>query len=106
MNEGRTVRMSLEEIRRRRASDGDGTDWERLRREEAEGIEPEIDEDEFEVDWSTARVVIPESKQSVTLRVDPDVLAFFRSGGKGYQTRMNAVLRTYMEAVKARHSGS
>lgn len=36
-------------------------------------------------------------KLPLSLRVDPDVLAFFKSLGKGYQTRMNAVLRSYME---------
>jgi len=33
-----------------------------------------------------------------SLRLDPDVLAWFRSHGKGYQTRINAVLRAYMKA--------
>ncbi|MGL4296346.1 MAG: BrnA antitoxin family protein [Aestuariivirga sp.] len=33
----------------------------------------------------------------MSLRIDPDVLAFFKASGKGYQTRMNAVLRAYME---------
>jgi uncharacterized protein (DUF4415 family) len=36
------------------------------------------------------------------LRLDPDVLAFFRKGGRGYQTTINAVLRKYVEARKAR----
>ena len=33
----------------------------------------------------------------MSLRVDPDVVAFFKAGGKGYQTRMNAVLRAYVQ---------
>lgn len=102
MSEERITRMSLEEIRSHRARNGSQTDWERLRREEAEGIEPEADEDEFVPDWTNIRVVTPVPKQPVTLRIDPDVLAFFKSGGKGYQTRMNAVLRAYMEAAKPR----
>jgi len=36
------------------------------------------------------------------LRVDPDVLTFFRKQGRGYQTAINAVLRRYMEARKGR----
>jgi uncharacterized protein (DUF4415 family) len=36
------------------------------------------------------------------LRLDPDVLAFFRKRGKGYQTSINAVLRKYVEGVKSR----
>lgn len=76
----------------------DRTDWDRLAREgDFEGE----DEDDFEVDWSTARLVIPEAKKAVSIRLDPDVLDFFKSQGKGYQTRINAVLRAFMEANKA-----
>ena len=39
----------------------------------------------------------PGTKQQITLRLDPDVLAFFRGLGKRYQTTINAVLRRYME---------
>ena len=42
----------------------------------------------------------PGPKKQITLRVDPDVLTFFRKHGRGYQTTMNAVLRKYMEAQK------
>jgi uncharacterized protein (DUF4415 family) len=48
--------------------------------------------------WKGAKVVLPETKNPISLRLDPDVLAWFRSHGKGYQTRMNAVLRAYMKA--------
>ena len=40
----------------------------------------------------------PEAKRQITLRLDPDVIDFFKAGGQGYQTRMNAVLRSYMLA--------
>jgi len=40
----------------------------------------------------------PGPKQQITLRLDPDVLRFFRKHGRGYQTTINAVLRKYMEA--------
>lgn len=48
--------------------------------------------------WATAEVVNPAGKKSIHLRVDSDVLEFFKSSGKGHLTRMNAVLRRYMEA--------
>ena len=49
--------------------------------------------------WDKAVVVhYPEPKESISIRVDRDVLSWFRHQGPGYQTRMNAVLRTYMEA--------
>src|SRR2546428_4324859 len=42
----------------------------------------------------------PGKKKQITLRLDPDVLAFFRKRGKGYQTTINAVLRKYVEGRK------
>jgi uncharacterized protein (DUF4415 family) len=48
--------------------------------------------------WREARVVEPPGKHPVTLRVDNDVLEWFKAHGRRYQSRMNAVLRSYMEA--------
>lgn len=54
---------------------------------------------ELDASWfAKAKLVLPESKQLTSLRLDPDVLTWFRSHGKGYQTRINAVLRAYMKA--------
>jgi uncharacterized protein (DUF4415 family) len=51
--------------------------------------------------WENARVVMPPSgKSSVHLRLDSDVLQWFREQGRGHLTRMNAVLRSFMEAHK------
>lgn len=50
--------------------------------------------------WEHAHIEYPESKKPVTLRIDRDVLEWFKAKGKGYQTRINAVLRTYVEAHK------
>jgi uncharacterized protein (DUF4415 family) len=50
--------------------------------------------------WRKATVRMPQKKETVTLRLDPDVLAWFRSLGRGYQTRINAVLRSYVQAAK------
>ena len=44
---------------------------------------------------------VPASKTLLSLRIDADVLSWFRSQGPGYQSRMNALLRAYMEAHKA-----
>ena len=41
---------------------------------------------------------MPQTKQLVSLRIDPDVLGWFRKQGTRYQTRINAVLRSYVEA--------
>jgi uncharacterized protein (DUF4415 family) len=56
------------------------------------------DEIDAFIDWSKAEVDIPGPKQPVALRLDADVVDWFRSSGKGYQTRINAVLRSYKRA--------
>ena len=50
--------------------------------------------------WRKATLRMPQRKESVTLRLDPDVLAWFRRSKRGYQTRINAVLRSYVQAAK------
>lgn len=93
MSESNIKTYTLEEIRKMKGR----TDWEKLRAQgDYEGPQ------EFEVDWARAELVTPGSKTMISLRVDPDVLAFFKSQGAGYQTRMNAVLRAWMEAQAKR----
>ena len=53
-------------------------------------------------DFFANAILWPGPKKQITLRIDPDVLAFFRKSGKGYQTSINAVLRRYVELVKSR----
>jgi len=61
-------------------------------------IASDPDWDEFrDVDWSKAVLVIPPKKKAISIRVDEDVLGFFKREGEGYQGRMNAVLRSYMQ---------
>ena len=42
----------------------------------------------------------PPRKEAISIKLDKDVLAFFRRQGRGYQTRINAVLRRYMQAQR------
>ena len=56
---------------------------------------------ESEEFWKNAVLVGPDRKASVQLRVDAEVLHWFKAQGKGHLTRMNAVLRAYYEAQKA-----
>jgi uncharacterized protein (DUF4415 family) len=49
--------------------------------------------------WKDARVVVPNGKAAISIRVDEDVLAWFRATGPKYQSRMNAVLRSYAEQM-------
>ncbi|MBS0412818.1 MAG: BrnA antitoxin family protein [Proteobacteria bacterium] len=51
--------------------------------------------------WMKAADRLPQPKQQITLRLDAEVLEFFKSTGQRYQTRINAVLRSYVEAHKA-----
>ena len=84
---------------------GRATDWARLSALDDKNIREKIKTDpeahptdaEF---WKHAKVVLPQAKQTVTLRLDADLLRWLRRE-KGYQTRINAVLRTYMEAQKS-----
>jgi len=52
--------------------------------------------------WEDAKLVMPPPKQAVSIRVDQDVLEWFRDQGPRYQTRMNAVLRSYMAQTRRR----
>lgn len=78
------------------------TDWERLRNMTDDEIEKSIADDpdwaEFkDIDWSKAQVIVPARKIALSIRLDPDVIEFFREDGPGYQRRINAVLRSYMQ---------
>jgi len=55
-------------------------------------------------DWTEAPLPVPRGKRLISLRLDADVVDYFQDGGKGYQTRMNAVLRAWMEARKRRQT--
>jgi uncharacterized protein (DUF4415 family) len=53
--------------------------------------------------WTKA-VDFPHAKKQITLRIDGDVLEFFKHAGTRYQTRINAVLRSYVEAHKTQQA--
>ncbi|MGC1778094.1 MAG: BrnA antitoxin family protein [Xanthobacteraceae bacterium] len=77
------IEMSDEEVERRAAADPDA------------GVLPPG----F---WDNAELRLPLTKQQITLRLDPDVIGWFKRTGKGYQSRMGAVLRSYVEAKRKR----
>jgi len=62
---------------------------------------PELDDDFF----AEAKLWSGRKKQ-ITLRLDPDVVEFFKAGGRGYQSSINAALRRYMEAQQRRLKGA
>jgi uncharacterized protein (DUF4415 family) len=81
------------------------TDWKRLDALQDEDIDlsdaPEITPEMFAKAMVRRSLKPPPGKQQITIRLDDDVLKWFRDQGKGYQTRINALLRAYMEAHQA-----
>jgi len=78
------------------------TNWSRLRRQTPAAIRKGIaaDSEAHATDvrfWKSAKVVMPTPKEIVTMRLDADLLRWFRRE-RGYQTRINAILRAYMQA--------
>lgn len=51
--------------------------------------------------WANAHPVYPKQKKPISIRLDQDIIEYFKSEGKGYQSKINAVLRTYVEAHHA-----
>lgn len=79
------------------------TDWSRLKKIDDKKIRAAVSADPeaapiVSADWiRQARLLEPKSKKAVSIRLDEDVLDWFRQHGKGYQTRINAVLRAYVD---------
>lgn len=76
------------------------TDWKRLSSMTDEQINTDDIAKLDDTFFHNAQLKTP-SKQPVTLRLDADVLAFFKAEGQGYQTRINLLLRKYMEAQQS-----
>jgi uncharacterized protein (DUF4415 family) len=85
------------------------TDWDYLDRVTDAEIEAAMAKDpawaDFkDVDWSDAVLVIPPKKKAISIRVDEDVLDYFKKEGAGYQRRINAVLRSYMQQKRKKRA--
>jgi uncharacterized protein (DUF4415 family) len=84
------------------------TDWARVGSLTDEEIEAAVRNDPdavpLDFDWSEAVLVIPPKKKAISIRVDEDVLDYFRKEGAGYQRRMNAVLRSYMQQKRKKRA--
>jgi uncharacterized protein (DUF4415 family) len=80
----------------------DRTDFARLDAMTDDDIATQLADPDVAPEWTDemidrAEVMLPPKKVPISLRVDPDVLSFYKRSGHGYQSRMNAVLRSYME---------
>jgi uncharacterized protein (DUF4415 family) len=97
------VSFTAEEIDAKRARGESRTDWaaaDAMSQDEVDRLADEEDGPLPEGWEKTVIIGIPLGKQAVKLRIDRDVLAWFRQSGKGYQTRMNNVLRAFVVAQR------
>lgn len=104
----RIVRYSAEEIDAMIARGGSRTDWERVRAMPQEEVERLADEEDGPLPegWEKTIVIGPgPQKRDVHIRLDTDIIDWFRAHGRGYQTRINAVLRAFVDA-RRRAKGS
>jgi uncharacterized protein (DUF4415 family) len=86
----RIVRYSAKELAARRKREGSGSGWARAAAKTSEEIEVDIvsdpDEAGMAVDWDSVSIELPKPKADLHMRIDRDVLEFFRKTGRGYQT--------------------
>ena len=94
-------RHSAAELQAMKAAGKTRSDWKAAARKPVpDGSDP--DDAVEQIEWATTELPMPNRKEHTNLRIDADVLDFFRKQGKGYQTKINAVLRSYVEQVKQR----
>ena len=100
------VRISAENLRRLPPGKTNWAKFDAMTDEDiARAVADDPDAAPLDLDWSKAKIYYPKGKLPVSLRVDADVFAFFKANGRGYQTRMNAVLRSYVEHELGKKSG-
>ena len=94
------ARFSADKIRRKIARGDSKTDWKRVDAMSRAEVERLADKDEgpLPAGWeSTVMVGLPPAKQDIHIRLDGDILDWFKARGRGYQTRINAVLRAFVQ---------
>jgi uncharacterized protein (DUF4415 family) len=96
------MRYSDKELAARRRRGESRTDWTRADTMTEADLEVSIaadpDETRDQADWTRAVIGLPPRKQDIHIRLDADVLDWFRRSGKGYQTRINNVLRAFVDS--------
>ncbi len=88
-------------MKKKNSARGSRTDWKKLAsgRSKVDTSDiPELGDDFFR----QAKVRLPEPKQLISLRIDRDVLNWLKRQGKGYQSRINAILRAYVRVHAAK----
>ena len=101
---GDIVRYTAEELDEMRRRGEDRTNWAKVDAMTEEELEASIAADPDDVheepDWTTLIKGLPPMKKHINIRLDTDVLDWFKATGRGYQTRINNVLRAYVESRK------
>jgi uncharacterized protein (DUF4415 family) len=95
------TRSTADEVKRRLKGGGDKTDWKRVKAMSQSEVERLADEEEGALaqGWEDTVVLgLPPLKKNIHIRLDADILEWFKAHGAGYQTRINAVLRAYVAA--------
>jgi uncharacterized protein (DUF4415 family) len=107
---GDIVSYSAEEVAAMRRRGEDLTDWKRVEAMTEAELEASIaaDSDDIheELDWTKAFIGLPPRKKDIHIRIDSDVLDWFKQAGEGYQTRINNVLRAFVLTRRRRGSPS
>jgi uncharacterized protein (DUF4415 family) len=96
------VRFTADELEAKRRRGESRTDWTKVDSITEDELEASIaadpDDAHEEPDWREAVKGLPPRKEHINIRIDADVLDWFRETGKGYQTRINNVLRAFVES--------
>lgn len=104
----RIVRASAEQLEAARGRGGSRSDWqaaEAMAQAEVERL-ADAEDGPLPVGWeTTVELGVPERRQAIHIRLDPEVLRWFKAHGPGYQTRINAVLRAFVQARQRAEAG-
>jgi uncharacterized protein (DUF4415 family) len=105
-----TVRYTARQIKAKIARGEDRTNWVKVNatagaRLEA-SIRADVDDVHGEPDWTLSVIGVPAPKDHINIRIDHDVLEWFKKNGRGYQTLMNNVLRAFVQARRQGDSES
>ncbi len=104
---GDIVSYTAEELAEMRRRGESLTDWKRVEAMTEAELEASIaaDPDDIheELDWTKAFIGLPPRKKEIHIRIDSDVLDWFKRSGSGYQTKMNNVLRAFVQSRQ--HAG-
>jgi uncharacterized protein (DUF4415 family) len=97
----RHTAAELDSLRQRGESRSDWAKAAAMTHEEIEAsVASDPDETGMVIDWDSATVEMPQPKAVLNMRVDQEVLDYFRETGRGYQTRINAVLKSYVSRMR------